>query len=511
MKILRPNRIIKVLALILVLMLLASCGNSGNTDITTTTTQPTTRPSEPVVITPDFRVGYIGSDSLNPYTASTAPNCAITRLMFDSLFVCDDSFEPQAVLAESYTYDGYIITVSLKQGVTFSDGTPLTTADVSYSFTMAKQSSVYSDRLASVAYTVYVDDYTVNFVMNKENPYAVSCLDFPIIKANTYSAPVGSGRYTHNTTYGSYLMRNDTYSLGENDGFGVIELCDVGTADTVAYKVQMGDIDFAFDNLSSGVAPSINTSNAPVSLNNMVFLGMNGESDLLQYESIRKAVRAGLDVDALAADVYGAFAHSSSLPYHPDWYAADADYTFEQKTTLEYLSAIGYNQINSDGLATNGLYTITLTLIVNEENALRVKLANQVASSLIAAGINVNVVKYSFNEYISALKAKNYDLYIGEVRLTADMRLSAILGGHTYYQKTNDYGVASTDAAVAAYTQFLTGELELNEFLDTFMASCPFAPICFRSGAVIFSRRLGGTGSVIAGDVFAGIDGWTMA
>ena len=501
----------KVLALVLVVLLFASCGNSDNTDEVTTTTAPTTATNQPVVITPDFKVGYIGSDSLNPFDASTAPNCAITKLMFDSLFVCDDSFAPQALLAQSYTFEDDIITVSLKQGVVFSDGTPLTAADISYSFTMAKNSSLYSERLSSVAYTMYVDDYTVKFVMNKDNPHAVSCLDFPIIKANSYSSPVGSGRYVYSTAYGNYLMINTKYTLGQNDGFKVIGLCDVGTADTVAYKVQMGDIDFAFDNLSSGNAPNISTSNAPVSLNNMVFLGMNGESELLQYENIRKAVRSAIDVEAVTSGVYGAFAKPSALPYHPAWYAADSSFTFEEKTTLEYLSSIGYNHINDDGLATNGYYTIKLTLIVNEENAQRVALANEVARRIREAGIDVEVVKYTFSEYVSALKGKNYDLYIGEVRLTADMNLSSIFSGFLYYQKTNDYGIASNNVAIEAYSKFLSGEITMNEFLDVFTASCPFAPICFRNGAAIFSRRLGGTDGIFAGDVFGGINEWMMS
>jgi hypothetical protein len=91
------------------------------------------------------------------------------------------------------------------------------------------------------------------------------------------------------------------------------------------------------------------------------------------------------------------------------------------------------------------------------------------------------------------------------------MNLSSIFGGFLYYQKTNDYGIANTNPAISAYNQFLAGEITMVEFLDVFNANCPFAPLCFRSGAVIFSRNLSGTNGIYAGDVFGGVEGWTLS
>ncbi len=507
------NRFIKIFALICALLMLASCSSEINTDGTTTSTQAQSQPNGDSVVKPDFKLGYNADDSLNPYEAESAANCAITRLMFDSLFVCDNSFAPKALIAEKYEHSGDVVTVYLKQGVLFSDGSLLTSSDVSYSYSLAKKSSVYSGRLSDIAYITVVDDYTVKFVLNEDNPYVVSCLDFPIVKANSYAGTVGSGRYRYinDVSNGKMLVINPNYSLDKNDGFDVIELCDMGTTDTVAYKVKNGEVDFVYDNLSSGNVPNISTSSSIVALNNMVFLGMNSESELLKLQSVRNAVRSAVDTQAVTDAVYGAFANASNLPFHPDWYATDRSYTFESKSTLEYLSAIGYNRINDEGFATNGWYTLTLDLIVNDENEQRVKLAQEIADSLIASGINVNVKKYSFKEYVSAIKAKNYDLYLGEVRLTNDMNLSELFGGYVYYQSSNEYGIDRNNESRQAYEDFISGEISMNEFLDVFMQSCPFVPICFRNSVAIFSRSLGGTGTMLAGDIFYGISEWSIS
>ena len=502
---------IKILAMLCAVLILASCNADTLTEETTTAVEQQTSPSQPVVITPELKVGYNADDSLDPFKADSAANCAVTRLIYDSLFICDDEFGPQMLLAEKYECSEDIVTVNIRQGVIFSDGSTLTAYDVSYSYTLAKSSSVYSDRLSDVAYLTVVDEYTVKFVLNSDNPHIVSCLDFPIVKKNSASSPVGSGRYRYVEDSGKeYLMLNNKYKLSENDGFGVIELCDMSTVDTISYKVQNGELDFVYDNLSSGKAPNINTSNMAVPLNNMVFVGMNSESELMKLQAVRNAVGSALDAQSITDEVYGAFAKATDLPFHPDWYEADDSYSFERKSTLEYLSAIGYGKLNSDGFATNGWYTITLELIVNQENEQRVELAQTIADSLIASGINVNVVKYSFKEYMSALESKSYDLYIGEVKLTNDMNLSELFGGYLYYQTTNEFGIDRENESRAAYKKYLSGEISLNEFCDTFMRSTPFVPLCFRSGVAIFSRSLGGTQQMFAGDIFYGISEWTM-
>lgn len=505
------NIFVKIFAVLCVVFVLASCNAEPVTEQTTTTAPAQTKPNEPVVIKPELRLGYNADDSLDPFKADSAANCAATRLIFDSLFICDSEFKPEALLAEKYEYSGEVITVTLKKGIVFSDGSALTATDVSYSYTLAKNSSVYSDRLAGIAYLTVVDDHTVKFVVNADNPYIVSCLDFPIIKNNSASAPVGSGRYKYfEDSNGKYLLINDRYKLSENDGFSAIELCDMSTVDTVSYKVRNGELDFVFDNLSSGKASNINTSNMAVPLNNMVFLGMNSESELLGLKAVRNAVSSAIDTESVTSKAYGAFAKPTTLPFHPDWYAGDENYSYNKKSTLECLSSIGYGKLNEDGLATNGWYTITLTLIVNKENDRRVKLADEIAQSLIASGINVNVVKYSFNEYMTALEEKNYDLYIGEIKLTNDMNLSDVFGGYVYYQDTNEFGIHRENESRAAYKSFLAGDISLNEFSDVFMSSTPFVPICFRSGVAIFSRSLGGTQQIFAGDIFYGISEWTM-
>lgn len=79
--------------------------------------------------------------------------------------------------------------------------------------------------------------------------------------------------------------------------------------------------------------------------------------------------------------------------------------------------------------------TRTLRLLVNEENSFKLSVAREIAASFSAAGIDMTVTALPWADYTAALAAGSFDLYYGEVRLTADWNLAPLLatGGRLNY------------------------------------------------------------------------------
>ena len=101
-------------------------------------------------------------DSLNPYAALSDMNLSLSALLFDPLFLTDNSFSAIPCLAESISGSGPEYLVSLRQDVSFSDGTPLTAADVVYSFQQTElQQRRYWQLHTSIESVTAVDDHTV--------------------------------------------------------------------------------------------------------------------------------------------------------------------------------------------------------------------------------------------------------------------------------------------------------------------------------------------------------------
>jgi len=86
----------------------------------------------------EFHMNLNGEPStLNPLTASDGYSNSVQRLVLDTLLTRDlDTFEWKPAVAESYKIspDGLTFTFKLRPGLVFSDGSPLTSADVKATF-----------------------------------------------------------------------------------------------------------------------------------------------------------------------------------------------------------------------------------------------------------------------------------------------------------------------------------------------------------------------------------------
>jgi peptide/nickel transport system substrate-binding protein len=98
-------------------------------------------------------------DNLNPYLHSLMASQQVYGFVFDSLYRVNDrgAWEPALATREQVSADGLVWTYTLRPGVRWSDGRPLTSADVKYTWQLATNKDVHIsyatgfDKIASVA------------------------------------------------------------------------------------------------------------------------------------------------------------------------------------------------------------------------------------------------------------------------------------------------------------------------------------------------------------------------
>lgn len=127
----------------------------------------------------EFSISTTGTfDSLNPYATQTGTPAALSSVMFESLMTSTSDEIPGSYycyLCETIEYpdDKAWVIFNLRKDVTFSDGTPMTSADVIYTHELFREQGTPSYR-ASVIDLVpeyeAIDDYTVKFTFNPEKP-----------------------------------------------------------------------------------------------------------------------------------------------------------------------------------------------------------------------------------------------------------------------------------------------------------------------------------------------------
>ncbi len=129
---------IKLLPTLLVLMsmLLVACGGSTST---TTTTTSSKAPASQQVLNMCFYNGVTDIKTFDPALSTDVYSIEAINLVFTGLVQFDDNLKIQPQLASSYNLasDGLTWTFHLRPNLKFSDGTPLTSADVVYSINRA--------------------------------------------------------------------------------------------------------------------------------------------------------------------------------------------------------------------------------------------------------------------------------------------------------------------------------------------------------------------------------------
>ena len=84
-----------------------------------------------------------------------------------------------------------------------------------------------------------------------------------------------------------------------------------------------------------------------------------------------------------------------------------------------------------------------------------------------------------------AVKEGLYDLYIAEIKLSADMDLTEFLS----YGGNAAYGIDFSHLTChEEYQRFRNGEITLDDFIAVFNRDMPFIPLVYRNGRFLYTR-----------------------
>ena len=123
-------------------------------------------------------------------------------------------------------------------------------------------------------------------------------------------------------------------------------------------------------------------------------------------------------------------------------------------------------------------------LLVNREDPQRLRVAQEIAQMLTAAGLVVTIPEKSGEDYRNALKWGEFDLVLGQTKLSPNMDLTAF-----FAQDGNlNYGNLTDVAAYAMCLEALADTGNYQSLHKTVMDDGRLCPILMRSDAV-YGRR----------------------
>ena len=482
--------------MILVLSLfLSACGTKNPEHIPPTVALlPEQDPEATVEVTPteeaeednSFGLSYIPQYGLNPYTCTATINRALFSLLYESLFVVNHDFTASPVLCESFTSssNGTYYRFCLLENARFSDGTPLTAEDVKSSLFAAKKSSLYAERLEDITSIYSPEEGVVEITLSTSYENFALMLDVPILKADTIEAdrPTGTGPYRLS---GQALVSN-LHWWGDEHGVlssTRIDLSMAQEANDLRNQFEFGSTDLVYCDPNSTAAVGYRCDyevwESPTTI--LHYLGFNLYSGWFINEDFRSAVTYAIDRDTYVNEIYGGFAQGTPLPcspaspYHDDLLAEDYDYApgkFKEALT-------------NSGILTDPEYAgHEGKFLVCMDDPARVKLAERICKILTDAGLRLTVVALERNKYEQALQNQDFDIYLGEVRLTANFNLSEFFMKYGNLQ----YGSINNTGLVTLCNEALANSGSYSELHRQVLDFAPICPIVFKSYAIYVTR-----------------------
>ena len=399
--------------------------------------------------------GVIGSPRfINPVLAISDADRDLTALAYSGLLRATPGGGYEPDLAEGYAVsdDNKTYTFTLRENITFHDGTPVTSQDVAYTVQKAQDPALKSPLRANwdgirvetpdartvrfvlrAAYAPFIENLTLG-ILPKALWSSISDEEFPFSELN--AEPVGSGPYavssvsrTSSGIPSTYSMRSfDNYALGK-PYLDTITVHFYQSEGTLVAALGGGDIDSA-SGLSPGnlsAIPEENIRTSPLNRVFGVFLNQN-QSVVLRDKAVRSALNTSINRAEMVSQILGGYGTPLFGPVPPALYNGDSP--AGTSTTAQLAAAARQSLINNgwkpreDGILqkTTGTgkkaSTVTLEFDIATANVPELRAAAEyLRAAWRLAGAQVNVKIFEQGDLSqNIIRPRKYDaLLFGEV------------------------------------------------------------------------------------------------
>ena len=341
--------------------------------------------------------------SLDPHVDTDAGTRDVVFNLYEGLVkpTSDGGFIPAVASDYIISDDAKTYTFTLRDGITFHDGTPVTIEDVKYSIDRYAEIQGESSAFSSLVDSVEVqDDKTL--VVNLKESYSeflpmMTIAIIPQSNEDPAGNPIGTGPFK----YVSYTP-GQNLELKKYDGYwqeGVpsldsVEFKFIADVDTAFVELQAGTIDI-LKYLTSAQAETLGDDYNIVqgSMNLVHAMYLNSAYEPLSKTEVRQALCYAVDRDAINNFIFGGKSHiigSHMIPAMSKYYEPEAEtvYSYDPEKAKELLADAGY----ADGF--------DLEITVPSSYSQHVDSAQIIADELSQVGINVTLNQVEWSTWL---------------------------------------------------------------------------------------------------------------
>ncbi len=416
---------------VVVALLVSSCTPSG----------PPARPANTVII-------GVQSDlqSWNPFLAEDATSEEILTLIYPSLAVEQvdyqqhpPSFDPSLAESWEFSEDGLSLTFNLRTDAVWSDGVPVTSADLLFSWeaqTSDAHGWLWSDLTDNIEKVEAIDDHTVRYTFTHRYPYQLMDVnDGPIVPAHAWGEipfeawedtdwsqhVLSAGPFlpgTHTPQQEIILERNPRYFVPGHPQLEGLVFRIVPSKSALFTQLLARGIDLVND-IPPAEAERVQ-SNPDLELRifadrSYTHICWNLENDLFADPAVRRALGLAIDRSALIDVVYNGFAEPSAGPVLSTMWAFNRELEplpFDPIAAAELLAGAGWKDSDNDGLLDRNGQTFSFEILAPAESEVRQDVALMIERDLGRIGIQVVPRLIEWGAVQAAISEGDFDAFV---------------------------------------------------------------------------------------------------
>ena len=383
-----------------------------------------------------YKVGILAEpDNLNPFIGYLWSSFEIWYLSYDTLVGYDygelkpikGQDSPGLATDWSVTPDGKTWTFTIRSGVKWQDGQPLTASDVAFTYNYINENKLSNFTTATEGITsaTAVNDTTVKFECSKPKANMLTVW-VPILPEHIWSKVPGKDARTKYANTPPYVgsgpfqcvewKKNSYVKLVADPDYwrGAPKIQELyfdyyTNPDTMVQDLKAGTIDGATGLLDAQYRQLLNVPGIQartINTNGFDQIGFNcytGPSrgnPVLKDWKFRQALNWAIDKEKIATVSYGGHAAPATTiitaNYYtdPDWHwepPTDVAYGFDLNVAKQKLDEAGYKDTNGDGIRDYQGKPIALRLWARSESTISQSVSKLVAGSLKDVGLKITL------------------------------------------------------------------------------------------------------------------------
>ncbi|HEX2073312.1 MAG TPA: ABC transporter substrate-binding protein [Geodermatophilus sp.] len=385
-------------------------------------------------------------DQFDPHVTTAYPSFQVLENVYDTLVVPnaeDLTMEPSLATEWTTSEDDLIWTFTLREGVTFHDGSEFDSADVVYSYRrIIDEELSNSYRFANVASVAADGPQTVVITLNRPTPNLLERIGsfkgmaiLPEGAADQYdlaTEAVGTGpfRLESSDANSTVLTAYEEY-WGGAPSIGGVEFRYITEPAAALTALQNGEVQWT-DNVPPQQIESLQGDDS-VELQTTAsvdywYMSMNYRRPPFDNRDVRRAIATAIDREEVAEAAWfgAARANQTAIPEDSFFYLDYAPFEPSQEEATRMLQQAGVST------------PLTMGLMVTDEFPETITAAQVIASQLEPVGINVEIETLDFATWLDRQSQGDFDAFLlgwlGNLDPAAFYEEQHITGGANNYQ-----------------------------------------------------------------------------